>query len=180
MGIRALAVLLISLVLTKALAAETIPFDICAESTTWARPSPQIQAKIWNQGRYSGSGPMDYYWTHNFVVLDDPLSASGFDHLHNLTGLWTAVSQGFGKCDERVEPNPFQWIEIWVLLHYAKAVTYSDTTYTITVEPTGKGFQVILIRRLNPKLVRGQFTGVLRFVTPQGKELEKWDESAPH
>ena len=36
----------------------------------------------------------------------------------------------------------------------------------------GKGFQSILIRRLNP-------SAVLRFVTADGRELEKWDESAP-
>jgi hypothetical protein len=163
-----------------ALTGQTISFEVCAQSTTWTRPMPEVQANIWNQGRYSGSGRTDYYWTHNFIVLDDPLSASGFDHLHNLTGLWTAVSEGFGKCDERVEPNPSQWIEVWVLLYRVKEVSYADNTYMITVEPTGKGFQSILIRRLNPRLVRGQFTGVLRFVTPQGKELEVWDESVPH
>jgi hypothetical protein len=176
MGIRAFSVLLATLALAKPLVAETIPFDICAESTTWTRPSSEVQAKIWNQGRYSGSGPTDYHRTHNFIVLDDPLSASGFDHLHNLTGLWTAVS-AFPKCDEKVGPNPSQWIEVWVLLHRVKEVTYADNTYTITVEPTGRGFQSVLIRRMNPKLVRGQFTAVLRFVTPDRRELERLDES---
>jgi hypothetical protein len=40
------------------------------------------------------------------------------------------------------------------------------------VEPTGAGFQSIMFRRLNPK-------AVFRFVTADGKELEKVDESAP-
>ena len=155
-----------------ALTGQTIPFEVCAESHTWKRPTQDVQAKIWNQGRYSGSGPTDYYWTHNFFVLDDPLSASGFDHLHNLTGLWTGVSEGFGKCDEKARPNPSQWIEVWVLLHRVSEVTHADNTYTLTVELVGGGFQSILIRRLNP-------SAVLRFVTPDGKELETWDESAP-
>src|SRR2546425_2026357 len=34
------------------LSAQPVPFDICAESTTWVRPSPEVQAKIWNDGRY--------------------------------------------------------------------------------------------------------------------------------
>jgi hypothetical protein len=45
-----------------------------------------------------------------------------------------------------------------------------DNTYTITVAPAGAGFQSIMFRRLNP-------SAVLRFVTPDGKELERWDES---
>jgi hypothetical protein len=172
MNIRAYAVLLVTLAFAKPLAAQSIPFDICAESTAWVRPSPQVQAKIWNEGRYSGSGPTDYHWTHDFTVLDDPLSASGFDHLHNLTGLWTAVSGGFSKCDEKIGPNGSQWIEVWVLLHRVTQLTHQDNTYTVTVEPIGRGFQSILIHRLNP-------SAVLRFVTPDGKELERWDESAP-
>ena len=48
-------------------------------------------------------------------------------------------------------------------------MTHDANTYTITVEPVGKGFQAIYIRRLNPSVV-------LRFVMPDGKELEKWDE----
>lgn len=45
-------------------------------------------------------------------------------------------------------------------------------TYTVTVEPAGAGFQMIYIPRMNPSVV-------LRFITPDGKELERWDESAP-
>jgi hypothetical protein len=170
MSIRVFAVLLVTLGFVRAPAAQSIPFDICAESTTWTRPAPEVQAKIWNEGRYSGSGPHDYYWTHNFIVLDDPLSASEFDHLHNLTGLWTAVSEAFGNCDEKIGPNGSQWIEVWILLHRVRQVTHADNTYTVAVEPTGRGFQSILIRRLNP-------SAVLRFVTPDGKELERLDES---
>ena len=46
-----------------------------------------------------------------------------------------------------------------------------SNTYTVIVEPAGKGFQFVFIRRLNP-------SAVLRFVTPAGLELERWDESA--
>jgi hypothetical protein len=56
--------------------------------------------------------------------------------------------------------------------HRVTRISHDDNTYTITVAPTGAGFQSIMFRRLNP-------SAVLRFVTADGKELEKWDESAP-
>ena len=113
-----------------------MPFDICAESTTWVRPSPEVQAKLWNDPTYSGLTRDSYKWTHNFLVIDEPLSA------------------------------------VWVLLHRVTEVRHDANTYTVIVEPTGKGFQFVFIHRLNPK-------AVVRFVTPDGKELERWDESAP-
>ena len=47
---------------------------------------------------------------------------------------------------------------------------HDNNTYTITVEPMSQGFQSVLLHRLNPSVV-------LRFVTRDGRELEKWDES---
>ena len=51
-------------------------------------------------------------------------------------------------------------------------ITHDNNTYTVIVAPVGRGFQSVLFRRLNPSVV-------LRFVTPDGKELQRWDESAP-
>ena len=63
--------MLFTFLVAKLLAAERVPFDICAESTTWTRPSPEVQAKIWNDPRYSAFARDAYAWTHNiFVVLD--------------------------------------------------------------------------------------------------------------
>jgi hypothetical protein len=92
----------------------------------------------------------------------------------NEAGLWTAPSDIFNKCysDEYHRRNGYEWIEVWVLLHRVRRITHDANTYTITVEPVGKGFQFVYIRRLNPSVV-------LRFVTPDGAVLEVWDESAP-
>src|SRR5207247_11397943 len=65
----------------------------------------------------------------------------------------------------------YESLEVRTRLHRVIQLTRDANTHTITVEPTAKGFQFIFIRRLNP-------SAVLRFVTPHGKELEKWDESA--
>src|SRR6266446_5546864 len=150
MNIREYTALLVALLFTRPLAAQPIPFHICAESTTWTRPSPEVQAKVWNDPRYEGFGHTNYAWTHDFIVIDDPLSASGAFHLRNLSGLWTAPAPA-NICDMDVHNrwNGYKWIEV-VLLHRVIQVTRENNTYTVTVEPTGRGFQSILIRRLNP------------------------------
>ena len=136
----------------------------------WVRPSPEVQAKIWNQGRYSGAQTADQ-WTHDFIIIDDPLSASGADHLPDLSGLWTAKPIN-SKCEANPDwrRNPDKWIQVWVLLHRVTQLTYQDNTYTVTVQPTGKGFQFVYFPRLNPSVV-------VRFVTSDGKQLDKWESS---
>jgi len=89
MSILAPSVLFSAFFLTAPIAAEPIPFDICAESTTWVRPSPEVQAKIWNMRRYEGLPHDPYEWTHNFLIV--PNSASIAYDLRNLSGLWTAT-----------------------------------------------------------------------------------------
>ena len=63
------------------------------------------------------------------------------------------------------------WVEVVLLLHRVKEIQYDANTYTVVVEPSGKGFQWFFIRRLNG-------LGVLRFVTSEGKQLGVWDERA--
>src|SRR5213594_4570360 len=172
MTIRAYVMLVCALLLAKPLAAESIPFEICAESTTWMRPTPEVQAKIWNDARYGDEARTAYDWTHNFLV-SDPESASIPYHMENISGLWTARINP-GECHSVGKPHRtgLEWIEVWVLLHRVMQITHVNNTYTITVAPVGRGFQSVLFRRLNPSVV-------LRFVTPDGKELQRWDESAP-
>ena len=89
MSTYAFTMLVCTLLAARPLVAETIPFDICAESTTWTRPTPEVQAKIWNDGRYGDEARTAYDWTHNFLV-SDPESASIPYHMANISGLWTA------------------------------------------------------------------------------------------
>ena len=70
MTIRAYVMLVCALLLAKPLAAESIPFEVCAESTTWTRPTPEVQAKIWNDARYKDEAGTAYAWTHNFIALE--------------------------------------------------------------------------------------------------------------
>src|SRR5438034_2101080 len=156
MSIRSGAILVCTLLVARPLMAERIPFEVCAESTTWRRPAPEVQAKIWNMGRYNGVGRDAYFWTHDFIVIDDPLSASIAYDVRNLSGMWTEPPAD-GRCE--TEPNSRrnegEWINLWVLLHHVTQVTHEANTYTITVEPMGKGFQSIFRRRLNPSAYYG-------------------------
>jgi len=163
--------LLFTFLLVKPLAAQSIPYEVCVESATWVRPSPEVQSKVWNDARYSDFARDAYAWTHNFLFIDDPMSASVTGTFSSLSGLWTAASEWRDKC-YGTRRSGFDWIEVWSLLHRVKEVRRDANTYTLTVEQVAKGFQWIFIPRMNPSMV-------LRFVTPDGKELERWDEAAP-
>jgi len=165
--------LLFTLVLSTSLFAQNIPFEVCVESSSWVRPSPEVQAKIWNDPRFRKFARDAYAWTHDFILIDDPQSTSVTGMFSKLSGLWTAESELVDTCSSRNEQRSgFEWIEIWVFLHRVKDVSREANTYTVTVEPTGRGFQSIFIRRLN-------LSAVLRFVSTDGKQLDRWDESAP-
>jgi len=120
MTIRAYVMLVCALLLAKPLAAESIPFEVCAESTTWTRPTPEVQAKIWNDARYKDEAGTAYAWTHNFIALE-PESASIPYHLMNESGLWTAIGT-FAKCYSPPRRG-YEWIEVWALLHRVIQVT---------------------------------------------------------
>jgi hypothetical protein len=173
MSTRGCTFLVSTLLFAVPLAAQPIPFEICAQSTIWTRPSQQMQTqKIWNDARYKGFGRDAYPWMHDFVVIDDPQSLKVIVTMTNLAGLWTVKPLWVNKCYLEQNRGGFEWIEVLSLLHRVKGVQHDVDTYTVVAEPSGKGFQWFFIRRLNPR-------AVLRFVTPDGKELEVWDESAP-
>jgi hypothetical protein len=152
--------------------AESVPFETCAESSTWTRPSRELQTiKIWNDSRYKGFGNDAYAWTHNFLVLDEVVDVSGILAVTNLSGLWTVKNQWLQKCYLAQERGVSGWIQVLLLFHRVKEIQHNGNTYTVVIEPLGKGFHWVFIRRLNG-------WGVLRFVTSQGNQLEVWDERA--
>jgi len=74
-----------------------------------------------------------------------------------------------GQSSEWVRPAPEVQAKIWNDNRYKD---FAKDSYPWLHEPVKKGFQIIRFRRLNPSVV-------VRFVTPEGKELQRWDESAP-
>ena len=91
---RAALLVYMTLVCSQAALAESVPFQVCAESSTWMRPSAELQAyKIWNDARYKGFGKDAYAWTHDFLVLDDFVNVRLIVAVTNLSGLWTVKTK---------------------------------------------------------------------------------------
>jgi hypothetical protein len=170
---RAALLMFITLLYSQGGFAESVPFQVCAESSTWMRPSPELQTnKIWKDARYKGFGKDAYAWTHDFLVLDDFVNISSVVGVTNLSGLWTVKTQWLDKCYLDQHHSAANWIAVLSLLNRVKEIQHDANSYTVVVEPSGKGFQWVYIQR-------EMGAQVLRFVTREGKQLEVWDESAP-
>jgi hypothetical protein len=146
------------------LPSQSIPFTVCKESTTWTRPTASQQAKIWNDARYSDHGANAYEWNHQFLLVP-PDSTSIQYHAANEAGLWTENTFS-PTCDDAKYKHNDEWIEAWILLHRVKSIQADGSGYTITVEPTAKGFQSIVFRRLEP-------TMSFRFVDINGRVVDE-------
>jgi hypothetical protein len=142
--------------------AQTIPFTVCKESTTWTRPTANEQAKIWNDARYAEHGAKAYEWNHEFLFVPTD-SASIQYHMENEAGLWTEGT--FSPTCNNDKRNG-EWIEAWILLHRVKNIQADGRVYAITVEPTRKGFQSILFERIAPQVS-------FRFIDLNGRLLDE-------
>lgn len=150
---------------------EEVPFEICAESTTWVRPPEETQKeKWWTFGRYIGADEeiLKYPWTHNFFVAYGHASME-YD-IVNLSGLWTHEEETVG-CVTNPERHDailkLEMARIWVLLYKVRAIKRLDTHYIIMVEPTEQGFQFVDFPR------PGWFPLTLYFITEDGQEIDK-------
>jgi hypothetical protein len=143
-------------------AAEEIPFTVCKESSTWTRPTANVQAKIWNDSRYAGLKPETLWeWNHDFIMVPSD-SASIPYHMANTSGLWTEGVFSPACTNDRKNTD---WIAVWVLLHRVRSVEIVGSTYTIRADPAAKGFQSILIKRVSP-------VATIRFVDANGKVID--------
>jgi hypothetical protein len=156
---------LTSLAVSAPLPSQAVPFTICKESTTWTRPTASQQAKIWSDARYSDHGAKAYEWTHQFLLVP-PDSASIQYHARNEAGLWTEDTFSSRICDEAKYKHNDEWVEAWILLHRVNNIQADGNVYTIAVEPTAKGFQSIIFRRIAPKMS-------FRFVNVKGRMLDE-------
>ena len=146
------------------LLSQAVPFTICKESTTWTRPAASQQAEIWSDARYSDHGAKAYEWNHQFLLVP-PDSTSIQYHAGNEAGLWTEDTFS-STCDDTQYKHNDKWVEAWILLHRVKTIQTDGSVCTITVEPTAKGFQSIIFRRIAPNMS-------FRFVDVNGRMLDE-------
>lgn len=142
-----------------------VPFTVCKQSTTWTRPTAeQQQATVWSDPRYASIGAKAYEWTHAFLLVP-PDSADMQGQVEDEAGLWTEGTWA-PTCDKPEYKNDDQWVMAWILQHRVTSIKAAGGVYTITVEPTAKGFESIIFKKLAPKMS-------VRFVDPQGRVLEE-------
>ena len=150
-----------------------VPFDVCARSDTWTRPSNDVQSKIWNDPRYKALGPGAYEWTHSFL-WNEPDSASLTYSDSNLSGVWTDVQES--QCPRRDRERAL-WTEIWSLNFRVAGIVLQDSVYSVTVIPQERGYEIIQFRR--PSTLGDELTS-LEFVTPSGAVVGRWKETKPN
>jgi len=171
-GVRILVFLTVGLFTLPFAQQLAVPFEICAQSDTWIRPSAEMQARIWTDPRYRDLGPRAYQWTHNFI-WNEPDSASLTYESDNLSGLWTEAKQS--QCPRR-DTDRAAWTEIWVLNYRVIGITLEDTTYTVSVVREERGYQMIQFRRADSL---GARSASLKVVDENGSMLEEWSEVRP-
>jgi hypothetical protein len=152
----------------------TVPFDVCAQSVNWKRPSADVQSKIWSDARYQSLGAAAYEWTHNFLS-NEPDSASLSYHSGNLSGLWTEIRES--ECPRR-DRDRNTWTEIWALTYRVTGISLGGFVYTITVVPQERGYEIIQFRRPDSL---GAAKATLRFVSEGSGAgpLDEWMETSP-
>ena len=150
----------------------TVPFDVCAQSVDWKRPSADVQSKVWNDARYKDLGARAYQWTHNFLT-NEPDSASITYENENQSGLWTEIKES--QCPRR-DRERNAWTEIWALKYWVTRMSLSGLVYTITVVPQERGYEIIQFRRPD-SLAAAKAT--LRVVNDDATILAEWVEVSP-
>ena len=150
----------------------TVPFDVCAQSVDWKRPSADVQSKIWSDPRYRALGPRAYQWIHNFLSNESDSASITYEN-ENLSGLWTDIRTSQCPCRDR-EPNV--WTEIWALNDLVTEISLDGLVYTITVVPQERGYEIIQFRRPDSL---GAAPATLRFVTEWDAILDEWRETSP-
>ena len=168
-----LMTLVLSLALTqRVIVQQVVPFEVCARSDAWTRPSVDVQTRIWDDARYRDIGPNAYEWTHSFIPAETD-SASIQYSISNLSGIWTDAQTN--RCRWRGGDRG-KWTEIWSLNYHIEGISLTGVVYRITVAPRERGYEIIQFRR--PQTL-GASRASLLFITGDDHVLREWRETEP-
>ncbi|MBI2816010.1 MAG: hypothetical protein HYX72_03635 [Acidobacteria bacterium] len=153
---------------------EKLPFKVCQTSATWTRPSVDVQSKKWwsfpRYGWTADKGKSSYEWNHDFFIVPRNSASLNFD-LENLTGVWSALDKN-NLCDPQErwkEVDRGRTVELLILLHRVQSIERTGTLYTVTVQSTGKGFEIVQVGR--PKEASDKLTFVI--VNQKRQEIDR-------
>jgi hypothetical protein len=134
----------------------SVSTTLCVNLPEWQRPSEQTQRKrLSEMGRYDGflqdetliSLAKDW-WTHE-VFSFTTYGLSARTDPHYLSGIWTALDE-IWDCYEGEQPqhiNSGELAELWLIHHRLVAITWHNNQYVVTVEPDGRGLQLVQFSR---------------------------------
>ena len=157
---------------------EKLEVFVCEESKLWERPSDEQQERRFARyRRYRNQAILEsVWWVRDFIFYQGHESDRELE-VYDLSGAWAAPDET-RHCNDadwrrQIEENLF--LELWVFNHELLTVVREANVYTVTVEPTGKGYQLVRFRR--PE--EGDAGSIrLVVVTPSGEELETLTENA--
>ena len=135
------------------------PFWIVKHSSTWTRPTPDVQAEVWKDNRF---GKVMEWYERRFILLPDGTNVPGY--LEILAGL---LNTQYGpRYEVEAEPerealhlgryeiadedalrgisNGAVFVGVDVLYYHVISMERKDSTLKIIVEPRERGFESIL------------------------------------
>ncbi len=146
---------------------------VCQESDTWTRPTIEQQREmIWSRPRYAGRDESRMRETFDEPVFTWHGGNSEMFDSWPLHGLWSADdSESRDSCAEGYEVARGRYVDLYLLTYRARDIQLRGTTYDVTVEPAGRGFQHIEFpNALYPAGGTPVAYGI-RVVTPAGDEV---------
>ncbi len=157
-------------------AQSAVDFEVCADVESWQRPTDVEQAKhLGADPRYgeaiaSGSlkSASTQFWNHQ-VISFTTYGLSARLEPENLSGVWTATDD-LASCyvpETMAAINEGDRAETWLLNHEIVGLEKVGDRYTMTVEPSTTGLQVIQFERTEE-----QASLPLDVVTTSGSPVE--------
>lgn len=151
-------------------------FEVCAEVENWQRPTEGEQSKRlsadprYGEALASGSlkSASTQFWNHQ-VISFTTYGLSARLEPENLSGVWTAT-EAMSACyvpETMAAINGGDRAETWLLNHDITGLEKVGDRYTMTVEPSPTGLQVIQFDRTDE-----QATLPLDVVTTSGTPVE--------
>ena len=157
---------------------EKLDVFVCQESKLWTRPTEQAQRRrLRNRSRLREPAPQDVSWVRDFIFYQGEAGESAQADVETLSGAWSAneVTRHCNDAEWKEQIEDGRFLELWSFFHEVLAVVRNGHVYTVTVKPTGKGYQFVRFANTGQD-APGSMDLVV--VTPSGELLETLTEKS--
>ncbi len=157
---------------------EKLDVFVCQESKLWTRPTEQAQRRrLRNRSRRREPTPQDVSWVRDFIFYQGEGGESAQADVEKLSGAWSAneVTRHCTDTEWKEQIEDGRFLELWSFFHEVLSVVRKGNVYTVTVKPTGKGYQFVRFARTGQDAAGSM---ELVVVTPSGELLETLTEKS--